>query len=156
MKKKFRHILLNGISRTIRGSRNSKRKNEMKSESTSLQLRETGGGRLLLVRISGKLHRSDYEIFVPMVENMIEEHGKVRLLVELVDFEGWSAGALWEDVKFDLRHFSDFERLALVGDQKWEKGMAVFCKPFTKAEVQFFPVEKREEALAWASEGLPK
>ena len=55
------------------------------------------------------------------------------MLVRLHDFHGWTAGALWEDIKFDLKHFAHIERLALVGDRKWEAGMAVFCKPFTTA-----------------------
>ncbi len=101
------------------------------------------------VRLSGKLTEADYERFVPEMERAIAEHGKIRLLVEMHDFHGWSAGALWEDVKFDAKHFSDIERLALVGDSAWEKGMAWFCKPFTTASVRYFPVEQREEAVSW-------
>ena len=62
------------------------------------------------------------------------------------DFHGWTLGAVWEDVKFDLRHFSHIERLALVGDTKWEAGMAMFCKPFTTAKVRYFDESKAEEA----------
>ena len=40
------------------------------------------------------------------------------------DFHGWDAGALWEDIKFDLKHFSDIERVAMVGEKKWQKGMS--------------------------------
>lgn len=54
------------------------------------------------------------------------------------EFHGWSMGALWEDIKFDLHHFADIERLALIGDKKWEVGMAVFCKPFTTAKIRYF------------------
>ena len=46
-----------------------------------------------------------------------------------IRFYGWKAGALWEDVKFDVTHFSAIERLAIVGDKQWEKSMAVFCRP---------------------------
>lgn len=67
------------------------------------------------------------------MERLVKQHGKIRMLVEMHDFHGWTAGALWEDVKFDAKHFHDIERLALVGETKWEKGMAVFCKPFTTA-----------------------
>ena len=68
------------------------------------------------------------------------------------DFHGWTAGALWEDIKFDVRHFRDIERLALVGEKKWEKGMAVFCKPFTTAKVRYFERAKADEARAWLQE----
>jgi len=65
------------------------------------------------------------------------------------DFHGWTAGALWEDLKFDLKHWRDIERLAFVGDKKWEKGMAAFCKPFTKAQIQYFDMAQLEEARGW-------
>ena len=103
----------------------------------SVELREEADGRILSVTLHGKLTKSDYEDFVPEVESALNEHGKVRMLVRLVDFGGWSAGGLWEDIKFDLRHFSDIERLAIVGDKGWEAAMAVFCKPFTTAKIRY-------------------
>ena len=119
----------------------------------SVDLHEELDGRVFIVRLSGKLTREDYETFVPALERRITQHGKIGMLVEMHDFHGWTAGALWEDVKFDVRHFADIDRLALVGDWKWEKGMAVFCKPFTRAEVRFFGPDKRAEALQWVREG---
>ena len=67
---------------------------------------------------------------------------------------GWTAGALWEKVKFDLRHFVDIDRVTLFGDRTWEKGMAVFCKPFTTSEVRFFAPPERDQARGWL--GLPR
>lgn len=83
---------------------------------------------------------------------MIRLHGKVRILFDMVDFHGWKAGALWEDVKFDCTHFSAIERLAIVGDKQWEKGMAVFCRPFTSAKLHYFDRSRIEEARAWLRE----
>ena len=104
------------------------------------------------ISISGKLCSDDYAILVPELERLIKEHGKLRLLVELIDFEGWSAGAFWEDAKFDVKHFRDFERIAIVGENTWQRGMAMFCKPFTTATVHYF--EQRSEAQDWIYEGL--
>jgi hypothetical protein len=69
------------------------------------------------------------------------------------DFHGWTAGALWEDTKFALHHFSDIERLAVVGETKWQHGMAVFCKPFTAATVRYFHHTASSEARAWIEQG---
>jgi hypothetical protein len=30
------------------------------------------------------------------------------------------------------------ERLAMVGETRWQHGMATFCKPFTTATVHYF------------------
>lgn len=137
-----------------------KTKNQaMNTENTenikALELTETAEGRILECRITGRLKKEDYGLFVPETERLIEQHGKIRIYVELVDFHGWSAGALWEDIKFDLKHFRDIERIVIVGEDTWEKGMASFCKPFTTAEVSYFPYDRREEARAAVREGLP-
>ena len=109
-------------------------------------------GKLLHVKVTGKLTKDAYEAFAPVVDETIQEHGKVRILFEMHDFHGWTAGALWEDLKFDFKHWKDIERLAIVGESKWEAGMAVFCKPFTTAKIQYFDHAKLDEAKAWIAE----
>lgn len=101
------------------------------------------------VELSGKLETADYERLVPRLETAIERHGKLRLLVTMRDFHGWELGALWQDVKFDIRHAGDFERIAMVGDSKWQSGMATFCKPFTSASVEYFDEHEASAANKW-------
>jgi hypothetical protein len=117
-----------------------------------IQVSEGDRGRVLEVRVSGKLAHEDYERFVPEFERRVKEHGKVRVLFEMQEFHGWSAGALWDDIKFDVKHFSDIDRLAMVGDRKWEKGMSVFCTPFTTAKVRYFDQSEASAARAWLGE----
>ena len=82
---------------------------------------------------------------------MIKQFGKIRILVEMHDFHGWDAGALWEDLKWDASHFNHIERLAVVGDSKWHQWMASFCKPFTTAKIRYFTPDKMDEARVWVS-----
>lgn len=114
-----------------------------------LTLTQRDESRLLMVTATGTISREDYENFSPVVEEMIEKHGKIRVLFEMRDFHGWNVGGVWEDIKFDIRHFSDIEKLALVGDKQWEKWMASFCKPFTRAEIRYFEEDSRDDAVAW-------
>jgi hypothetical protein len=110
---------------------------------------EARGDRVLHVQASGKFSKDDYQHFVPEVERLISKQGKIRILFEMRDFHGWNAGALWEDIKFDLKHFSDIERLAMVGDKKWEEWMATFCKPFTTATIRYFDSTRTKDAEIW-------
>jgi hypothetical protein len=104
------------------------------------------------VEVSGKIHKADYEHFAPEFERLVKQHGKLRLLMVMKDFHGWDLGALWEDIKFDIHHFSDIERIAMVGDKAWQEGMATFCKPFTKAKISYFPQHQLAEARTWLAE----
>lgn len=113
------------------------------------KLNENDESKVLEVQVTGKLTHDDYQRFTPTFERLVKQHGKIRVLFNMVDFHGWEAGALWDDIKFDVKHFSDIERLAMVGDKKWEKGMSAFCRPFTTAKIQYFDAAAIEEARAW-------
>ena len=117
----------------------------------SLVLQEKPGGKVVEIDLSGKLSKSDYERFTPRMEQLIHENGKLRLLVTMHEFDGWTAGAFWEDLKFDVKHYRDIEKIAFVGDERWEKGMSTFCKPFTGAQIRFFWPTQMEEARAWVN-----
>lgn len=104
--------------------------------------------KVLEIEITGKLTIEDYESFVPEIEMQMKS-GKIRILLELIDFHGWTAGALWEDTKFAAKHFNDIERIAIIGDKYWERGMAVFCKPFTTATIHYFDFSEMDKARSW-------
>ncbi len=87
-----------------------------------IQLNEENGGKFLVVHVTGTLVKADYGPFVSEFERLLRLHGKLRVLFDMTGLHGWDAGAAWEDLKFDLKHFADIERLAMVGDKKWQHG----------------------------------
>ena len=121
----------------------------------SVALQQEHDGQLLRVKVSDKLTSRDYERFLPELEHLIARHGKIRVLFDMHDFHGWQASALWQDVKFDLKHFKDIERLAMVGEKRWEKWMAAFCRPFTTAKIRYFDRHEAADADEWVQQNLP-
>jgi hypothetical protein len=119
-----------------------------------IEVHDEGHGNVVTVRASGKLDRADYAGFVPAFAKLAREHGKLRVLFDVTELQGWDLPAAWEDFKFGVEHSADFERLAMVGDKRWEEVMAMFWKPFTRAEVRYFDQAELAAAQAWvAAEG---
>jgi len=118
----------------------------------SIKLNEENGGKVLEVHVSGKLVKADYEHFVPEFERLIRQHGKLSVLFDMTGFHGWEAAAMWEDTKFAIKHFADIDRLAVVGEKRWQRGMTTFCKPFTKATVRYFDHVDGAAARKWLAE----
>jgi hypothetical protein len=118
-----------------------------------IQFNEESGGKILAVHVSGKLAKSDYKNFVSEFERLVCEHGKLRILFDMAGFHGWEAGALWKDIEFDIRHFSDIERIAMVGEKAWQHGMASFCRLFTSAKIRYFDPTEVIAAREWLAEG---
>ena len=73
---------------------------------------EKSSGAVLGFRMSGKLQDEDYRQFVPVVEEAIQAHGKIRLLAQFHDFHGWDLHALWDDIKFSTKHCTDVAQVA--------------------------------------------
>jgi stage II sporulation SpoAA-like protein len=108
--------------------------------------------KVLAFKMSGKLHDEDYKTFVPLVDAAIAQQGKVRLLAQFQDFQGWDAKALWDDIKFATTHCTKIDRIALVGEKKWEQWMAKVCKPFTMAKLRYFDAAELDAAKVWVAE----
>ena len=117
-----------------------------------IQLDEENCGKILVLQASGTLVKADYEHFVAEFERLVRHHGKLQVFFDMTGLHGWEPGALWEDIKFDSKHFADIERFAMVGENKWQQGMATFCKPFTAATIRYFDYAHATEARRWLSE----
>lgn len=117
-----------------------------------LPVRAKPGVAVLEVMLAGKLTTEDYERFARRFEETAARNEKMRLFLTIDALEEWTAGAMWEDVKFDVKHFNDIERCAIVGDRKWEEVMTTLYKPFTRAEVRYFDTKDEMLAREWIRE----
>ncbi|MGI2104060.1 STAS/SEC14 domain-containing protein [Shewanella frigidimarina] len=110
-------------------------------------------GNTIAVRASGKLTLEDFQQFFPQLETQIKRLGKISLLFEFDNFSGWDLDAAIDDIKFGMKHLSDFERIAMVGDKSWEHWMALIAKPFViSSEVRYFNRENLQQAWDWLRE----
>ena len=117
-----------------------------------IKIDEENGGRIVVIYVSGTLVKADYAGLGSQFERLLQQHTKLRILFDMTDFHGWDAGAALEDIKFALKHFADIERLAMVGDAKWEQALTMFWKPFTKATIRYFDHAEATEARKWLGE----
>lgn len=76
--------------------------------------------------------------------------GKIRVLWQMDDFQGWSPEALLEDLKFDFKHNQDIERFAMVGQNWWEAWMTqITDSVFTHSDARYFEPSQFQEAWDW-------
>ena len=79
--------------------------------------------------------------------------GPVKLLVLLENFTGWERGEQWSDTDFFFSHRNDFERIAVVGNSKWEAQVLAFAGAgLRKGPVKMFPDTGESAARAWLAE----
>ena len=104
-------------------------------------------------RAHGQVTAQDYEnVVVPDVEAAFALNRKLRLLyVTADDFTGFDPGAMWNDAKMGARHFSGWDRVALVTDVPWLRGTATAFRFAIPADFRLFHGREIDEATRWIS-----
>ena len=76
--------------------------------------------------------------------------GNVRLLFVLDGFEGWDPRDDWRDMAFYAKYGSSIDRIAIVGDERWQAETMMFAgADLRRAPVEFFPEASTAQARAW-------
>lgn len=101
----------------------------------------------------GKLERDDYERVLPLLEAQLEREGALRALIVLRDFKGWTLGAALDDLRFDLSHRKDFDRMAIVGEGSLQKWATTLSAPLFSGEVRFYELAEEQRARDWVRAG---
>ena len=111
--------------------------------------------KVIAMKVDGKLVHADYQKVIPMFEEFIAEHGSFRCYCEIENFEGITPHAMWDELKFDLKHCKDIERCAIVGDKRSHEWMAKISGIiFRKAAIKYFKTSEKDQAWQWINEGL--
>lgn len=103
------------------------------------------------IEASGTLRAEDYrDVLLPLVERAAE-HGDIRCVIVIPEFDGLSGGAIWQDMKMGTDHLRAWKRTALVTDVGWMTQAASMLGWLTPGEFRHFPLAERAAAIAWAA-----
>ncbi len=104
----------------------------------------------VVVRVTGKLTKDELIQFGKDFELFVHDRGKLRVLFDATEFDGWdSGGALWQEAKFDLKHLSNIDRLAMVGAKRWQQALEAAIKPFAHSTMRYFEASDMQAAHDW-------
>ena len=109
---------------------------------------------VLGVEAVGDVEDDDYKhVLDPAVDNMIAEHGKVRLVYVLgPEFDEYEGDAIWEDVRLGARHPASFERVAIVTDARWARPATKLFSVLLPGKARAFGLGELEAAKRWAAQ----
>lgn len=109
-------------------------------------------GKVLGFKAEGTIKPADYDELVPLVEEAIRQQGSVRLLCDLSDFKSESPSAWKADLEFGHDFRKKIEKMAIVGDKRWQEWVADFAAPFYAKEARHFHTDDLVAAWDWLRE----
>ena len=118
----------------------------------AIGIERTGNDFFLSLKASGKLTHEDYNKINPMIDSAIQgvKEPKVKVFIDGSELEGWELRAAWDDFKLGLKHGSEFDKIAIFGNKKWQEYSAKIGSWFLSGEVKYF--EDADTALTWLQE----
>lgn len=104
-----------------------------------------------VLRVAGALRKEELDdAQAAFIEALgPDDDGKVLVMVA-DDFCGWVGGEVWGDMTFFVEHGDRIEKIAIVGDPKWETRMMMFTGAgLRRSAVKYFTGNQLAEAYAW-------
>ncbi|MDB4918966.1 STAS/SEC14 domain-containing protein [Mucilaginibacter sp.] len=102
----------------------------------------------------GEVSKDDYEkVFIPHLDELVERQGEINYLLILeTDIGNFTAGAWWDDFKLGLKHFTQWNKIAVVTDQKAVEWFSDAFRLFIPGKSRGYPLAELDAAIKWVSE----
>jgi len=108
----------------------------------------TGG--VLTIKFTGKLRQPELAAVQRSTREFVEQHGKVRVLAVVENFQGWEKGGDWGDLSLQMEVDPHIEKMAIVGERRWEELALIFtAKGLRRFPIEYFPPAELGRARAW-------
>jgi len=103
----------------------------------------------LEVKLSAKVDREEYSKILKEIKDKLKQSDSVDLLVDIKELDKMTLGAIWEDLKFDIKNFRVIRKFAIVGGEDSQSLMASISEPFVSEEAKFFNSSEIDKARDW-------
>jgi hypothetical protein len=106
---------------------------------------------ILIITPEGPLGAKDFQELAAEVDPYIDERGQLAgVMVWTEDFPGWEDfGALLAHLRFVRDHHRNIRKVAIVTDSGFASVLPRIVEHFVNADIQDFPYQSRDAALAW-------
>lgn len=102
------------------------------------------------IEINGEVTEDEMNEFETYIKQKVEEHGKLNALIFIKDLDYTVEGFI-EEIKFDIKHLDDFNKVALVSDEKWIELGEKLSTFMPSVDAEHFDPDERQKAMAWLS-----
>jgi hypothetical protein len=103
----------------------------------------------IAVEVNGKVKKEDMEKLDKVIQEKFEDHGKFNVYAVVYEWDGVSFKAVAEEVKIDIKRWSQYAKMAVISDNKMLKGLTEASGYLPGVKTKHFPLSEMEEAWGW-------
>jgi hypothetical protein len=108
------------------------------------------GESLITFKISGLLKRAELAQAEKAAIEVMDSAHRIKFLILVENFQGWDNKGDWGDVSFQWRYDDQIEKIAIVGDKRWQELAEVFVgKGLRSMDIRYFTPSEIAEARTW-------
>jgi hypothetical protein len=105
---------------------------------------------LITVKISGMLKRAEQVQAEKIAIEALGSARKIKFLILIENFQGWDNKDNWEDVSFQSEYDQQIEKIAIVGEKRWQDLTEAFVgKGLRSMDIRYFAPSEIAMARAW-------
>ena len=115
-----------------------------------IEIQTNDSSALIEATISGHLRADDFGTVAPQVDEFIEKHEKVSVLLDLTEFHGWeNITAARSHFTFIKDHHKRIERIAVVANKTWQHWISAVIGTFISSKEKCFDENQKDDARNW-------
>lgn len=106
------------------------------------------------IRASGEVTNQEMEtVLLPAINELVNRQGKINYLLVLdTGVQNFTLAAWWDDLKLGLKNFTNWNRIAVVSDQKGVEWFTDLFRFMVPGKSKGFSHDELEEAKTWISQ----
>jgi hypothetical protein len=105
------------------------------------------------IHAAGEVTKEDLEkALMPRLDELAKKQGEINYLLVLeTGVQNFTAGAWLEDIKAGLKHFTQWNKIAIVSDQKGVEWFTDLVSLVIPGKSKGFPLSQLDKAVTWVS-----
>jgi len=110
---------------------------------------EKQDAQLIELKAAGTIDKEDYDAVLPKLNEAIDRHGKLRVLIDATDLQNISPTAAVQDLDWDIKHRNDIEKCAAIVDSKFTEFAIKTGRLIYDGDIQTFEPGQEDRARQW-------